>query len=138
MTDNNEANKLREMRAEAFLGLRMASEKTGISAMRISQIECGKGDPLSKPEKDRLEKVYLDAIEAKKEPYIVRVPVRGIMSMTFDSWAKARKEVDRIQSDYPTLEQLAEAGYKFESMTFPSETSCRPQWMYYGKEEIKG
>lgn len=69
MTGNNinEADKLREMRAEAFLGLRMASEKTGISAMRISQIECGKGDPLSKPEKDRLEKVYLDAIEAKKE-----------------------------------------------------------------------
>lgn len=137
MTDNNEADKLREMRAEAFLGLRTASEKTGINTMRISQIECGKGDPLSKPEKDRLEKVYLDAIEAKKEPYIVRVPIRGTMSKTFDSWAKARKEVDRIQSDYPTLEQLAEAGYKFESMTFPSETSCRLQWMYYGKEEIK-
>lgn len=72
---------------------------------------------------------------AKKEPYIVRVPVRGIMSMTFDSWEKARKEVDRIQSDYPTQEQLAEAGYKLESMTFPSETSCRLQWMFYGKEE---
>lgn len=93
MTGNNinEADKLREMRAEAFLGLRMASEKTGISAMRISQIECGKGDPLSKPEKDRLKKVYLDAIEAKKKPYIVRVPVRGLMSMTFDSWEKENK-----------------------------------------------
>ena len=69
MTGNNinEADKLREMRAEAFLGLRMASEKTGISAMRISQIECGKGDPLSKPEKDRLEKVYLDAINGINE-----------------------------------------------------------------------
>lgn len=72
---------------------------------------------------------------AKKEPYIVRVPVRGILSKTFDSWEKARKEVDRIQSDYPTQEQLAEAGYKFESMTFPNETSCRLQWMFYGKEE---
>jgi hypothetical protein len=26
---------------------------------------------------------------------------------------------------------------KFESMTFPSETSCRLQWMFYGKEETK-
>lgn len=87
MTGNNinEADELREMRAEALLSLRMASEKTGISAMRISQIECGKGDPLSKPEKDRLEKVYLDAIEARWEPYVIRVPVRGIMSKTFDS-----------------------------------------------------
>lgn len=69
MTGNNinEADKLRKLRAEALLGLRMASEKTGISAMRISQIECGKGDPLSKPEKDRLEKIYLDAIEAKRD-----------------------------------------------------------------------
>lgn len=72
---------------------------------------------------------------AKKEPYIVRVPVRGILSKTFDSWEKARKDVDRIQSDYPTQEQLAEAGYKFESMTFPGEATCRPQWMDYGKEE---
>ena len=91
MTDNNEADKLREMRAEAFLGLRTASEKTGINTMRISQIECGKGDPISKPEKDRLEKVYLDAIEAKKEPYIVRATVSRTMSKMPDSWAKAKK-----------------------------------------------
>lgn len=139
MTDNkiDVADKLRELRAEAFLGLRMASEKTGISAMRISQIECGEGDPLSKPEKDRLEKVYLDAIDAKKEPYIVRVPVRGILSMTFDSWEKARKEVDRIQSDYQTLEQLSEAGYKLDSMAFTYESTCRPVGMMYGEEETK-
>lgn len=137
MTGNNinEADELREMRAEALLSLRMASEKTGISAMRISQIECGKGDPLSKPEKDRLEKVYLDAIEAKKEPYIVRVPVRGIMSKRFDSWEEGMKEVDRIKSDYPTQEQLAEAGYKLVSMAFPNKAPCRLQWMFYGKEE---
>lgn len=140
MTGNNinEADKLRELRAEALLGLRMVSEKTGISAMRISQIECGIGDPLSKPEKDRLEKVYLDAIEARWEPYVIRVPVRGLLSKTFDNWVKTRKEIDRILSDHPTLEQLAEAGYKFESMTFPGEATCRPQWMDYGEEEIKG
>ena len=69
MTGNNinEADKLREMRAEAFLGLRMASEKTGISAMRISQIECGKGDPLSKPEKDRLKKDLLNHLHTIME-----------------------------------------------------------------------
>lgn len=78
-----------------------------------------------------------DINEAKKEPYIVRVPVRGILSMTFDSWEKARKEVDRIQRDYPTLEQLSEEGYLFESMTFPCETSCRPRWMYCGKVETE-
>lgn len=48
---------------------------------------------------------------AKKKLYIVRVPVRGIMSMTFDSWEKARKEVDRIQSDYPT--QVASIATRF-------------------------
>lgn len=70
---------------------------------------------------------------AKKEPYIVRVPVRGLLSKTFDSWEKARKEVDRIQSDDQTLEQLAEAGYKFDSMVFSYEATCRPQGMYYGE-----
>lgn len=32
----------------------------------------------------------------KREPYIVRVPVRGLLSKTFDNWEKARKEVGDI------------------------------------------
>ena len=137
MTGNNinEADKLRELRADADLSLRRASEKTGISAMRISQIECGKGNPLTEEERDRLETAYRSEIP---EQYIVRVPVRGYMCKAVGNWLRANKEVERIRNDSPSIKKLLDAGYMLKYEAFTYEATCRPQWMDYGEEEIKG
>lgn len=124
---------LRELRARKNLSLREASEKIGISAMRLSQIECGKSGPATDEEMEKINAFY--GKDAKiKSTYIVRVPVKGFMCKAFDTWEEAHKACSMIRESDLTREQLNDVGYELQLTVWQYGATCRPKGMIYTED----